>query len=57
MDGEPWPEKRYCHASGCVAVDNHIQLMITGGIEESNDAHNDLWLLDIMSMTWRKVRE
>ena len=57
-DGEPWPGRRYhqrCnHAACCIGVDtSHTQLMITGGY--GGGTYDDTWLLDITSMTWRRV--
>ena len=42
------------HATCFIGVDtSHTQLMITGGWNSA--ILDDMWLLDITSMTWRKV--
>ena len=56
MDGEPWPGKKGYHAACCIGVDtSHTQLMITGGCGVGIGTYDDVWLLDITSMTWKKV--
>ena len=44
------------HAASCIAANtNYTQIMINGGSEE-DIVYDDMWLLDVNSMTWKKVR-
>ena len=56
--GQPWPEKRKEHAATFLTDDNGYML-ISGGYSEVNGAdifYDDMWLLEITSMTWKKVK-
>ena len=54
--GESWPEKRGAHATALIGANtSHTQVLISGGIKIPN-FYDDIWLLDVTSMTWKKVR-
>ena len=54
---ENWPEKRANHAATCVATNtSHTQILISGGVGKWKVTYADMWLLDVTSMTWKKVR-
>ena len=56
--GQPWPEKRKEHAATFITDDNGYMLM-SGGYNEVNGVHffyDDMWILEIASMTWKKVK-
>ena len=55
--GQPWPEKRKEHAATFLTDDNRYML-ISGGYSVVNDSkiyYDDMWLLELTSMTWKKV--
>ena len=55
--GEPWPVGRDVHAACCLDHGGeHPQLLISGGLDNDNKILNDLWLFDVASRKWKKVR-
>ena len=53
--GQPWPEIRKEHAATFITDDNGYML-ISGGCSSTNGHYDDMWLLEIISMTWKKVK-
>ena len=35
--------------------DDHPQLLVTGGLDRSDNVLDDAWILDVRARTWRKV--
>ena len=55
--GQPWPEKMKENAATFLTHDNGYML-ISGGYSEVNDSkiyYDDIWLLELTSMTWKKI--
>ena len=55
IPGQPWPGKRKEHAATFITDDNGYML-ISGGCSGANFFYDDMWLLEITSMTWKKVK-
>ena len=53
----PWPEGRESHAACCLGLNTkHPQLLISGGKNMYDHVLKfDLWMLDIVSMVWKKA--
>ena len=55
--GESCPEERSSHAAVCLGYGgDHPQLLVTGGDNGRRSFLSDVWLLDVQSGRWRKVR-
>ena len=55
--GGPWPEERSRHAAVCLSYgQQYPQLLVTGGWDRQDKPLADVWILDIESGSWRKVR-
>ena len=52
--GEPWPVGRGAHAACC--LDEHPQLLISGGMDKYEETLCDSWLFYVASRKWKKVR-
>ena len=52
--GQPWPGKKD-HAATFITDDNGYML-ISGGYGFGHGFYDDMWLLEITSMTWKKVK-
>ena len=56
-EGEPCPAVRSDHAAVCLGYGrDHPQLLVTRGRGGGNKVLRDVWILDIQSRRWRKVR-
>ena len=55
-EGEPWPVGRSGHAATCLSYGSQPQLLVTGGLDKDDKVLNDVWILDVQSGRWRKVR-
>ena len=54
--GSPWPVERDAHAACCLNYgEEHSQLLVTGGMDSSDNILQDAWILDVNSGRWRKV--
>ena len=55
---EPWPEERSYHAACCLNYgQKHPQLLVIGGEnKDATETLRDVWILDVASWKWRKVR-
>ena len=53
--GEAWPIGRVEHAACCLGFGEHPQLLLVGGLYESNKTLNDIWILDLERMKWKEV--
>ena len=55
--GGPWPEERSDHAAVCLNYgQQYPQLLVTGGWIRKSKPLADVWILDIVRVSWRKVR-
>ena len=46
------------HTTVCLGYGgDQPQLLVTGGLADDGNILNDVWLMDVMSMIWREVRE
>ena len=56
-DGEPWPVGRSAHAAcGLGYAEDHIYLLISGGLNNDGQVLNDMWLFDVSLKKWKEVR-
>ena len=55
---DPWPKIRLGQQAACCLGFNTkcAQLLITGGRRRQEMPLSDMWLFDLMSKTWNKVR-
>ena len=54
--GAPWPVERSSHAACCLNYgEEHPQLLVTGGWDNSGTTLQDAWILDANSGRWREV--
>ena len=50
--------ERELHAACCLNYnDKHPQLLVTGGLDNNENALKDAWILDVNSGKWKEVRE
>ena len=54
-ESDPWPAGRVGHASVCLGYGEHPQVLITGGLDSSNNVLTDAWLYDVDTAQWREV--
>ena len=55
--GDQWPEGRYYHTACCVNYGkDHPMVLMSGGVDKGNNVLRDMWILDIDSGKWTKVR-
>ena len=57
--GQPWPEMRKEHAATFLTDDNKYMLVCGGycKVNKVRTFYDDMWLLEITSMTWKKVKK
>ncbi|XP_064393791.1 kelch domain-containing protein 2-like [Halichondria panicea] len=56
VQGEPWPVVRAGHAACCLNYgQDHPQLLVYGGLDNSNKTLGDMWLLDVDTVKWTEV--
>ena len=57
VQGEPWPVERLGHAACCLNYGGaHPQLLVSGGRGKDGKTLGDMWILDVDSGKWKKVR-
>ena len=57
VQGEPWPVERADHAACCLNYgETHPQLLVSGGLAKDGKTLGDMWILDVDSGKWKKVR-
>ena len=57
IQGETCPVGRRAHAAVCLGYGgDHPQLLVTGGEGRNVTILSDIWLLDLKSGRWRKVK-
>ena len=55
--GGPWPEERSRHAACCLNYgQEQPQILLIGGEDRTGNPLGDVWILDVNSGRWRKVR-
>ena len=56
-EGELWPAVRSGHAACCLGcAGDHINLLVTGGLDRDNKPLNNAWLFNLSSKQWKEVR-
>ena len=56
VQGEPWPVGRDNHAACCLNYgQDHPQLLVYGGVDNSSKALGDMWILDVDTVKWAEV--
>ncbi len=56
VDGEPWPVGRAYHAACCIHYgEDHPQLLVHGGRDDSGTVLKDMWVLDVHTGKWTEV--
>ena len=54
--GSPWPVGRDSHAACCLNYgERHPQLLVTGGVDSSDNTLQDAWILDVTCGRWSEV--
>ena len=57
VPGVPKPVGRSYHAACCLNYgEDHIKVLISGGIDKDLNVLKDMWLMDIKSGRWTEVR-
>lgn len=56
IEGDLHPMGRSGHAAVCLNYGNHPQVLITGGRDQDDNFLDDLWMLDVETGRWSKVR-
>ena len=55
--GDQWPEARTDHSACCLNTgEDHPMVLMSGGLDKSNKILGDMWILDVESGKWTKVR-
>ena len=57
IPGVPQPVKRSDHRACCLNFgEDNPKVLISGGIDEGDNVLGDMWILDVSSGKWTKVR-
>ena len=46
---------RSAHTAVCLSPADHPQVLVFGGLDRSNKALSDMWVVDVHSGRWREV--
>ena len=57
FSGVPQPVGRSYHGACCLNYgEDHPKVLISGGLDESGNVLRDMWMVDVNSGKWTKVR-
>ena len=57
LPGVPQPVERWYHGACCLNYgEDHPKLLISGGLDNSDNILRDMWILDVNSGKWTEVR-
>ena len=55
--GDYWPKGRSSHAACCLNYgEDHLMVVVFGGLDERSKVLGDTWILDVDSGKWTEVR-
>ena len=56
-EDEPRPVERFSHAACCIGfAEDHVHLLVSGGLGRDGKPLNDMWLFDHSLKKWTEVR-